>query len=77
MSVVVDTIIETKGNKMEERRVARGVIAFEYRVAEHPEAEGLDNDELVSYFLDTMVDDVIDMRFSDIRPAIDMEVLYG
>ncbi len=62
---------------MEERRVARGVIAFEYRVTEHPEAEGLDNGELVSYFLDTMVDDLIDMRFSDIRPAIEMEILYG
>jgi hypothetical protein len=62
---------------MEERRVARGVIAFEYRLSEHPEAEGLSDKELVSYFLDTMVDDVIDMRFSDIRPAIEMEILYG
>ncbi len=62
---------------MEESRVARGVIAFEYRLAEHPEAEGLSDKGLVSYFLDTMVDDVIDMRFSDIRPAIDMEILYG
>ena len=56
-------------------RKARGVIAFEYEVADHPEAEGLDKDELVSYFLDTMVDDIIDMRFSDIRPAIDMEII--
>lgn len=56
-------------------RKARGVIAFEYEIAEHPEAEGLSKDELLSYFLDTMVDDVIDMRFSDIRPAIEMEIL--
>ena len=56
-------------------RKARGVIAFEYKIAEHPEAEGLGKDELVSYFLDTMVDDIIDMRFSDIRPAIEMEII--
>ena len=56
-------------------RKARGVIAFEYEIDEHPEAEGLGKDELVSYFLDTMVDDIIDMRFSDIRPAIDMEII--
>lgn len=56
-------------------RKARGVIAFEYEIAEHPEADGLGKDELVSYFLDTMVDDIIDMRFSDIRPAIEMEII--
>jgi hypothetical protein len=56
-------------------RKARGVIAFEYEIADHPEAEGLDKDELVSYFLDTMVDDLIDIRFSDIRPAIEMEII--
>jgi hypothetical protein len=56
-------------------RRARGVLAFEYDIAEHPEAEGLSKEELLSYFLDTMVDDVIDMRFSDIRPAIEMEIL--
>jgi hypothetical protein len=56
-------------------RKARGVIAFEYDIAEHPEAEGLSKNELLSYFLDTMVDEVIDMRFSDIRPAIEMEIL--
>ena len=56
-------------------RKARGVIAFEYDIAEHPEAEGLDKDELVSYFLDTMVDDLIDLSFSDIRPAIEMEII--
>jgi hypothetical protein len=56
-------------------RKARGVIAFEYEVADHPEAEGLSKNELLSYFLDTMVDDIIDMRFSDIRPAIEMEII--
>jgi hypothetical protein len=56
-------------------RVARGVIAFEYNIADHEEAEGLSKEELLSYFLDTMVDDIIDMRFSDIRPAIEMEIL--
>ena len=56
-------------------RKARGVIAFEYEIADHPEAEGLGKDELQSYFLDTMVDDIIDMRFSDIRPAIEMEII--
>jgi len=58
-------------------RVARGVIAFEYLVSEHEEAEGLSKEELLSYFLDTMVDDIIDMRFSDIRPAIEMEIIDG
>lgn len=56
-------------------RKARGVIAFEYEIAEHEEAEGLDKNELVSYFLDTMVDDLIDLQFSDIRPAIEMEII--
>jgi hypothetical protein len=56
-------------------RKARGVIAFEYEIADHPEADGLGKDELVSYFLDTMVDDLIDLRFSDIRPAIEMEII--
>jgi hypothetical protein len=56
-------------------RVARGVIAFEYLISEHEEAEGLSKDELLSYFLDTMVDDVIDMRFGDIRPAIEIEII--
>jgi len=56
-------------------RIARGVIAFEYTIADHEETEGLSKDELQSYFLDTMVDDIIDMRFSDIRPAIEMEII--
>jgi hypothetical protein len=56
-------------------RIARGVIAFEYIVADHEEAEGLSKEELLSYFLDTMVDDIIDMRYSDIRPAIEMEII--
>jgi hypothetical protein len=58
-------------------RIARGVIAFEYVIADHEEAEGLSKEELQSYFLDTMVDDIIDMRFSDIRPAIEMEIIDG
>jgi hypothetical protein len=56
-------------------RIARGVIAFEYTIADHEEAEGLGKEELVSYFLDTMVDDLIDLKFSDIRPAIEMEII--
>jgi hypothetical protein len=56
-------------------RIARGVIAFEYKINEYEETEGLSKEELLSYFLDTMVDDIIDMRYSDIRPAIEMEIL--
>jgi hypothetical protein len=56
-------------------RRAIGKIVFEYDIAEHEETEDLSKDELVSYFLDTMVDDIIDMRYSDIRPAIEMEIL--
>lgn len=56
-------------------RRAIGKIVFEYNISEHPEAEDLSSNELQSYFLDTMVDDVIDMRYSDIRPAIDMEII--
>ena len=56
-------------------RIARGIIAFEYIVEDDPYAEGLEGDELVNYFTDTMLDDVIDLRFSDIRPAIEMEIL--
>ena len=56
-------------------RVARGVIAFEYFISEHEEAEWLVGDELVNYFTDKMLDDVIDMRFSDIRPAIEVEIM--
>jgi hypothetical protein len=58
-------------------RIARGVIAFEYTISDHEEAEGLSKEELVSYFLDTMVDDLIDLNFSDIRPAIEMEIIDG
>jgi hypothetical protein len=56
-------------------RVARGVIAFEYIIKDDQYAEGLEGDELVNYFTDVMLDDVIDLRFSDIRPAIEMEIL--
>jgi hypothetical protein len=56
-------------------RRAIGKIVFEYDIAEHEETEELSKDELVSYFLDVMVDDIIDMRYSDIRPAIEMEIL--
>lgn len=56
-------------------RIARGVIAFEYKIDEYEKTEELSKEELLSYFLDTMVDDIIDMRYSDIRPAIEMEIL--
>ena len=56
-------------------RRAIGKIVFEYDIQEHPEADDLSKEELVSYFLDTMVDDIIDMRFSDIKPAIEMEII--
>jgi hypothetical protein len=41
-------------------RRAIGKIVFEYDIAEHEETEDLSKDELVSYFLDTMVDDICD-----------------
>jgi hypothetical protein len=56
-------------------RIARGVIAFEYVIKDDPYAEGLEGNELVNYFTDVMLDDVIDLLFSDIRPAIEMEIL--
>jgi len=56
-------------------RIARGVIAFEYVIKDDPYAEGLEGNELVNYFTDVMLDDVIDLRFSAIRPAIEMEIL--
>jgi len=56
-------------------RRAIGKIVFEYDIEEHPEADELGPDELQSYFLDTMVDDLIDLRYSDIRPAIEMEIV--
>ncbi len=56
-------------------RRAIGKIVFEYDIEEHPEADELSADELQSYFLDTMVDDLIDLRYSDIRPAIEMEII--
>jgi hypothetical protein len=56
-------------------KIARGVIAFEYIVEDDPYAEGLEGEELVNYFTDTMVDDVIDMKFRDIKPAIEMEII--
>jgi hypothetical protein len=56
-------------------RRAIGKIVFEYDIAEHEETEDLSKEELLSYFLDTMVDDIIDMRFSDIKPAIEMEII--
>jgi hypothetical protein len=56
-------------------RRAIGKIVFEYDIEEHPEADDLSSDELQSYFLDTMVDDLIDLRYSDIRPAIEMEII--
>jgi|AntRauMFilla1563_2_1112583.scaffolds.fasta_scaffold01900_10 hypothetical protein len=56
-------------------KIARGIIAFEYKVSDEEEAEGLSKPELESYFTDKMLDDIIDLRFSDIRPAIEMEII--
>lgn len=61
------------------RRIARGVIVFEYNMDEDPymelHGEKMSDDEKVAYFLDTMVDDVIDLRYSDIKPAIEMAIV--
>ena len=61
--------------------IYRGKIEMEY-VLEHDEyikkvesesGKKLSEDELKAYFLDAMTADVIDLRFSDIKPAIEME----
>ena len=63
--------------------VYRGKIEMEY-VLEHDnyikkvESESgkkLTDEEKLNYFIDAMADDVIDLRFSDIKPAIEMEVV--
>lgn len=61
------------------RKIARGVITFEYNFDEDPHmelhGEKMSDAEKLEYFLNTMVDDVIDMRNSDIKPAIEMSVV--
>jgi|SaaInlV_120m_DNA_3_1039746.scaffolds.fasta_scaffold11645_3 hypothetical protein len=61
------------------RRIARGVITFEYNFDEDPHmelyGEEMSDEEKLEYFLNTMVDDVIDLRHSDIKPAIEMSLV--
>lgn len=60
-------------------RIARGTIVFEYNLDEDPHmelhGEAMTEAEKLDYFLDTMADDIIDMRYSDIKPAIEMTVV--
>jgi hypothetical protein len=61
------------------RRIARGEIVFEYYLDEDPHmelhGEELTVEEKLEYFLNTMVDDIIDLRYSDIKPAIEMSIV--
>jgi hypothetical protein len=61
------------------RKIARGVITFEYNFDEDPHMElygtEMTDEEKLEYFLNTMVDDVIDLRYSDIKPAIEMTLV--
>ena len=61
------------------RRIARGEIVFEYNLDEDPymelHGEKMSNEEKLEYFLNTMVDDIIDLRYSDIKPAIEMSIV--
>lgn len=61
------------------RKIARGVIVFEYNFDEDPymelHGEKMSDEEKLEYFLNTMVDDIIDLRYSDIKPAIEMSII--
>lgn len=60
-------------------RIAKGVIEFEYIIEDYEEnvqgVSEMSDKELLDYFKENMVDDIIDMRYSDISPCIEMEIV--
>lgn len=60
------------------KKIAKGVIEFQYNLDDEIfEDENMSEEEKVQYFLDKMVDDIIDLRYSDIKPAIEMTIVEG
>lgn len=59
--------------------IVRGVIEFEYSVEDYEEnvsgVSEMSQEALLDYFKEVMVDDIIDLRYSDISPCIEMEIV--
>lgn len=52
----------------------RGSIVFEYRLSEYENVNAsMSNEELIDYFIDAMLEDVIAQSYSDLRPCIEMD----
>jgi hypothetical protein len=56
-------------------RTAWGTIAFEYLIDDADIVDCRSDKEIMEVYKDKMVDDIIETRFSDIRPYIDMEII--
>lgn len=59
-------------------KIARGTIVFEYNLSEEPYPErhaDLSQDEIIKEMIDEMVEDVIHLAYSDLGPAIEMEIV--
>lgn len=59
-------------------RIAKGTIVFTYNLNEDPfpeKHEGLTREEIVKSLVEEMVEDIISMSYSDLGPAIEMEIV--
>lgn len=62
-------------------RTARGTMTYEYEIDDELQAE-IDNEypnatekDLLKFFTDRMVDDILDNAYSDLAPCIEMEII--
>lgn len=52
----------------------RGTITFEYYLSQDGNvSKDMSNEELIEYFTDQMLEDVIAQSYSDLRPCIEMD----
>jgi predicted sugar kinase len=59
-------------------KIAKGTIVFTYNLNEDPfpeKHEGLTHEEIIKSLIEEMVEDVISMSYSDLGPAIEMEIV--
>jgi hypothetical protein len=59
-------------------KIARGTIVFEYNLSEEPYPEryaDMSQEEIIRELVSEMVEDVIHLSYSDLGPAIEMEIV--